>query len=115
MTKCPLISFGKQYCAEVDCMGEECMFWSVNKDNCLIRLALLKYSKDISSAEIEERDPLDARIKILENQIKSLAIGFPIVNYQIDLGTTKYPPNNPVGGDLASTIEKDWSGLQGGL
>ena len=42
MKYCPLISYKKQYTNEVECMGEECMFWSKEADNCVIA-ASLKY------------------------------------------------------------------------
>lgn len=93
MTKCPLISYGKQYCAEVECMGENCMLWSLNRDACLIRLALLKYTAD---APTDEKDSIETKIKILENQVRAIGMGFPVMNF-------------------GNTIEKDWSGLQGGL
>ena len=97
MTKCPLISFGKQYCTEVDCMGEDCVLWSQGKDECLMRIALLKYTKDmISSKEVSREDELKAQIKILKQQVQAASLGFPIMNF-------------------SNTIEKDWSGLQGGL
>ena len=97
MTKCPLISFGKQYCAEVDCMGEDCALWSYGKDGCLLRIALLKYTKDMaSSKEVSREDELKAQIEILKQQVQAASLGFPIMNF-------------------GNTIEKDWSGLQGGL
>lgn len=78
MTKCPLISFGKQYAAEVDCMGEDCMLWSLNRDACLIRLALLKYTAD---APTDEKDSIETKIKILENQVRAIGMGFPVMNF----------------------------------
>lgn len=97
MTKCPLISYGKQYCAEVDCMGEDCALWSHGKDGCLVRIALLKYTKDMtSSQEVSREDELKAQIEILKQQVQAASLGFPIMNF-------------------GNTIEKDWSGLQGGL
>ena len=97
MTKCPLISFGKQYCAEVDCMGEDCALWSYGKDGCLLRIALLKYTKDIiSNKEVSRDDELKAQIEILKQQLQAASLGFPIMNF-------------------GNIIEKDWPGLQGGL
>lgn len=78
MTKCPLISYQKQYCGEVDCMSEDCMLWSLNKDSCLIRLALLKYTADTSA---NEKDSIETKIKILENQVRAIGMGFPIMNF----------------------------------
>lgn len=40
MKYCPLISYGKEYSREVDCMGEGCMFWDKEADNCAIVVAL---------------------------------------------------------------------------
>ena len=97
MTKCPLISFGKQYCAEVDCMGEDCVLWSYGKDGCLMRIALLKYTKDMASGEeVSREDELKAQIEILKQQMQAVSLGFPVMNF-------------------GNTIDKDWSGLQGGL
>lgn len=42
MKYCPLISFGKQYCTEVSCMGEDCAFADTDGD-CLIAQALAGY------------------------------------------------------------------------
>jgi hypothetical protein len=42
MKYCPLISFGKQYCTEVSCMGEECAFADKDGD-CLVGQALAAY------------------------------------------------------------------------
>lgn len=92
MTKCPLISYGKQYAQdafEIDCMGENCMMWSVNKDTCFIRLALLKYTVD---APTDEKDSIETKVKILENQMRAIEM----INF-------------------GNTIDKDCSGLQGGL
>lgn len=79
MTNCPLISYQKQYSHEVECMGENCMLWSFNKDGCLIRLALLKYTAD---APIDEKkDSIETKIKILENQVRAIGMGFPVMNF----------------------------------
>ena len=97
MTKCPLISFGKQYSYEVNCMGEDCALWSYGKDGCLMRIALLKYTKDMtSSKEVSREDELKAQIEILKQQLQAVSLGFPVMNF-------------------GNTIDKDWSGLQGGL
>ena len=97
MSYCPFISFGKQYCSEVICMGEDCALWSHGKDGCLMRIALLKYTKDIvSSNEVSREDELKAQIEILKQQVQAVSLGFPITNF-------------------GNTIDKDWSGLQGGL
>lgn len=75
MNYCPLISYQKQYQSDTDCMGEGCTLWSMNKDCCLIRLALLKYTHDMSSGR---EDSAEDRIKRLENQIKAVSLGFPL-------------------------------------
>ncbi len=109
MINCPLISYGKPYIAEVECMGEQCVLWNSNKDSCLIRLALLKYTHDIFS---EEEKNIEDKIKVLENQIRMASLGFSTYPFETSgLNTAKYPPNNPIGGD---TINSTWSNLQGG-
>ena len=42
MKYCPLISFGKQYCTEVQCMGEGCAFADSDGD-CLVAQALASF------------------------------------------------------------------------
>lgn len=101
MTKCPLISFHKQYCGEVECMGEDCMLWSLNRDGCLIRLALLKYTSDVVTGKEES---IADKFKKLERQVQMASIGFPTYPFEV----------SPKGMEINS-IEKDWSGLQGGL
>ena len=93
MTKCPLISYNKQCYDEVNCMGENCMLWSMNRDTCLIRLALLQHAQGISSGREET---VEEKIKSLESQIKTMGKGLPLMIFN-------------------DTVEKDWSGLQGGL
>lgn len=101
MTKCPLISFQKQYSGEVACMGEECALWSYNRDSCLIRLALLKYTSDVITGEEES---IEDKFKKLERQVQMASIGFPTYPFEV---SSK--------GMEINSIEKDWSGLQGGL
>jgi hypothetical protein len=97
MNYCPFISFGHQYVSEVPCMGEDCILWDSNKDNCLIRLALLNYTHDVPAEKrITREDELEAQIKILKQQLQAVSMGFPIMNF-------------------GNTIDKDYSGLQGGL
>lgn len=79
MTNCPLISFQRPYNAGTECMGEDCMWWSMNKDTCLIRLALLKYTADAPADD--EKDSIETKIKILENQVRAIGMGFPIMNF----------------------------------
>ena len=97
MNYCPLISFQKQYNSEVVCMGEDCVLWSHGKDGCLMRIALLKYTAGMTSdKEVSREDELKAQIEILKQQLQAASLGFPIMNF-------------------GNTIDKDWSGLQGGL
>ena len=94
MSYCPFISFRKQYLSEVPCIGEDCILWDGNKDNCLVRLSLLKCSNDVN--EVSREDELEAQIKILKQQLQAVSLGFPMMNFD-------------------NTIDKDQSGLQGGL
>ena len=75
MTNCPFISFQRPYNAGTECMGEDCMMWSINKDTCLIRLALLQHTQSISSGKEET---IEEKIKKLENQMNTVSLGFPI-------------------------------------
>lgn len=94
MSYCPLISFQKQYCPEVKCMGEDCVLWN---HGCLMRIALIKYTMDmVPNKEVSREDELEAQIKILKQQLQAVSMGFPMMNF-------------------GNTIDKDWSGLQGGL
>lgn len=101
MSYCPLLSFQKQYCSEVTCMGEDCMLWSLNRDSCLIRLALLKYTSDVAT---NKETSVEDKIKNLERKIQMASIGFPTYPFEV----------SPKGMEI-NTIDKDWSGLQGGL
>lgn len=87
MTKCPLISYHRQHYSEVECMGEDCALYNCDRDTCLIRLALLKYTEDFTN--YERNDDIRAKLERLENQIRAIGMGFPIVSH----------------------IEKNWSGL----
>ena len=86
MSYCPFISFRKQYLSEVPCMGEDCILWDGNKDNCLVRLSLLKSSNDVN--EVSREDELEAQIKILKQQLQAVSM----MNF-------------------GNTIDKDYSGL----
>ena len=72
MSYCPFISFRKQYLSEVPCMGEDCILWDGNKDNCLVRLSLLKCSNDVN--EVSREDELEAQIKILKRQLQAVSM-----------------------------------------
>lgn len=104
MTNCPLISFQRPYNAGTECMGEDCMWWSLNRDGCLVRLALLKYTAD---APTDEKDSIETKLKILENQVRAIGMGFPVMNfnteYKMGLNTAKCPSDKPIGGDTADT------------
>lgn len=78
MTKCPLISYGKQYCAEVECMGEDCILYNCDRDTCLIRLALLKYTEDFTNSE--KVNDIRAKLERLENQIIAIKMNFPVTS-----------------------------------
>lgn len=120
MSYCPLISYQRQNTSKMDCIGEDCVFWSYNKDRCLIRLALLKYSQNISR-EISKEDELEAKIDILQKQVQAVSMGFPVMDfnteYKMGLNTAKYPPDKPIGGDTADTPDMlNFPGLNmGGL
>lgn len=72
MSYCPFISFRKQYLSEVPCIGEDCILWNGNKDNCLVRLSLLKCSNDVN--EVSREDELEAQIKILKQQLQAVSM-----------------------------------------
>ena len=72
MSYCPFISFRKQYLSEVPCMGEDCILWDGNRDNCLVRLSLLKCSNDVN--EVSREDELEAQIKILKQQLQAVSM-----------------------------------------
>ena len=72
MSYCPFISFRKQYVSEVQCIGEDCVLWDGNKDNCLIRLSLLKCSNGVN--EVSREDELEAQIKILKRQLQAISM-----------------------------------------
>lgn len=86
MSCCPLISYRKQICSDVECMGEDCMLWSLNKDSCLLRLALLKYTVDAHS---DEKQYIEDKIKNLETQMKTIQMGFPSIDFGISMLTKK--------------------------
>ena len=81
MNYCPLISFHKQYCSEVHCMGEDCMWWSSNEDTCLIRSALLKYVTGSAKETPSKTEELEAQLNILKQQVQAVGMGFPIYNF----------------------------------
>ena len=88
MTKCPLISYRKQYSSEVECMRRNCILYNWDRNTCLIKLALLKYTENFTNHEKD--DDIRAKLEILENQVLAIKMNFPIT----------------------STIDEDWAGLQ---
>ena len=75
MGYCPLISYQKRYETEVSCMGEECVLYSRNKNECLIRMALLKYAQNTLT---ESAPSIEDRVRELEHQIGMASLGFPV-------------------------------------
>ena len=78
MIKCPLISYQKQYCGEVECMGKNCMLWNQDKGSCLIRLALLKYASNVATGKEEETEE---KLKKLQQQVQMASIGFQMYSF----------------------------------
>lgn len=74
MGYCPLISYQKRYEERRECMGEECVLYSRNKNECLIRMALLKYSQNTLT---ENTPSIEDRVRELEHQIGMVSLGFP--------------------------------------
>ena len=82
MDYCPLISYQKQYTAEHECMGENCTLYSKNKNECLIRLALLKYTQNTLT---ENAPSIEDRVRELEHKIGVIGFGFPVFNSGPDM------------------------------
>ena len=66
MINCPLTV--NQHGWHSSCMGEECAFWSLDGDNCLIAMALSKYI----------HNEKDKKIKDLTDEIQKVSMGFPV-------------------------------------
>ena len=79
MIKCPLISYHRQYCSEIECMGKSCVLYNSDRNTCLIRLALLKYTEDFTNNK--KNDDISTKLEILENQVRAIGMGFPIMNF----------------------------------
>ena len=77
MTKCPLISHRGQHYFELNCMGENCALYNSDRNTCLIRLALLKYTEDFTN--YERNDDISTKLEKLENQVRAIGMGFPIM------------------------------------
>lgn len=75
MDYCPLISYQKRYEAEHECMGENCVLYSKNKNECLIRMALLKYAQNTLT---ESAPSIEDRVRELEHKISVVGLGFPV-------------------------------------
>ena len=76
---CPLISYRKQYSSDVECIGKDCALYNSEKNTCLIRLALLKYTEDFTNSK--RNDDVSTKLEILENQVRAIGLGFPIMNF----------------------------------
>ena len=72
---CPLISYQKRYETEHECMGENCVLYSRNKNECLIRCALLKYTQNTLT---ENAPSIEDRVRELEHEIGMGNLGFPV-------------------------------------
>lgn len=75
MDYCPLISYRKKTEGCVWCMGENCTLYSKNKNECLIRLALLKYTQNTLT---EDAPSIEDRVRELEHKIGMVSLGFPM-------------------------------------
>lgn len=73
MINCPLTV--NQHGWHCECMGEECAFWSLDGNNCLIAMALSKYIQDENEKKIKQ-------IADLTKEIQQLSIKYP---YSTDL------------------------------
>lgn len=74
-------------------MGEDCMLWSYGKNGCLIRIALLKYTKDmISDKEKSYQDEIKTQIQTLKQQLQTVNMGFPLMNFNRDIEIDKNYP-----------------------
>ena len=51
---CPIMSFQKQYAAEVDCQEEKCAWWNKNCSKCAIA-TLAENSESVSEAAAGQR------------------------------------------------------------
>ena len=75
MGYCPLISYQKRYEEKRICMEEECVLYSRIKNECRIRMALLKYAQNILT---ESAPSIEDRVRELEHQINMTSLGFPV-------------------------------------
>ena len=81
MGYCPLISYQNKYEEERECMGENCALYSRNKNECLIRMALLKYTQN---ALVENVPSIEDRVRTLEHQMGIVSLGFPMYPFNSD-------------------------------
>ena len=87
MDYCPLISYQKRYEEKRECMGENCALYSRNKNECLIRMALLKYAQNTLT---ENAPSIEDRVRTLEHQMGIVSLGFPMYPINSDgLGPPK--------------------------
>ena len=82
MDYCPLISYQKRHETEVECMGENCVLYSKNKNECLIRMALLKYTQNTLA---ENSPSIEDRVRELEHKIGMASFGFPVFHSDSDM------------------------------
>ena len=82
MDYCPLISYQNKYEEERECMGENCALYSRNKNECLIRMALLKYAQNTLTENVPS---IEDRVRELEHKIGMVSFGFPIFPSSTDI------------------------------
>ena len=98
MTKCPFACNSYGNIKECD---ESCVFYEEHYyKGCLLAALAKKAVMDTTS----EEGSIENKTKKLERQVQMASIGFPIYPFEV----------SPKGMEINS-IEKDWSGLQGGL
>lgn len=81
MYYCPLISYQKRYESTIECMGENCALYSRNKNECLIRCALLKYTQNTLT---EDAPSIEDRMRELEHKVSMASFGFPTYPIGLD-------------------------------
>ena len=82
MDYCPLISYQKRHETECECMGENCVLYSKNKNECLIRMALLKYAQNSLTEDVPS---IEDRVRELEHQLNMVSLSFPIFHSGPDM------------------------------
>lgn len=98
MTKCP---FACNHYGNIKECDESCVFYEEHYyKSCLLAALAKKAVMDT----IGEEENIEDKIKKLDRQVQMVSIGFPTYPFEV----------SPKGMEINS-IEKDWSGLQGGL